>query len=87
MAKIFGVNTKISGKVGQLLYRQTFGITCINDVIESKIKLACDLLSSTNDTVSSIAAKCGYESDVHFMRQFKKMTGCTPSEYRKKMNK
>ena len=23
MAKIFGVNTKISGKVGQLLYRQT----------------------------------------------------------------
>ena len=68
----------------QLLYRQTFGITCINDVIESKIKLACDLLSSGTGSVSSIASKCGYESDVHFMRQFKKMTGCTPSEYRKK---
>ncbi len=71
----------------QLLYRQTFGITCINDVIESKIKLACDLLSSTNDTVSAISLKCGYESDVHFMRQFKKLTGCTPSEYRKKHSK
>ena len=23
MAKIFGVNTRISGKVGQMLYRQT----------------------------------------------------------------
>lgn len=68
----------------QLLYRQTFGITCINDVIECKIKLACSLLDTTADTVSAIAARCGYDSDVHFMRQFKKITGCTPSGYRKK---
>jgi len=68
----------------QLLYRQAFGITCINDVIECKIRLACSLLESTSDTVSSVASKCGYDSDVHFMRQFKKITGYTPSEYRKK---
>lgn len=68
----------------QMLYREAFGITCINDVIESKIKLACQLLESTQKTVSSIAAMCGYDSDVHFMRQFKKITGFTPSEYRKK---
>lgn len=67
----------------QLLYRQAFGISCINDVIECKTKLACSLLESTSDTVSSIAAICGYDSDVHFMRQFKKITGLTPSEYRK----
>ncbi|MCQ2464521.1 MAG: AraC family transcriptional regulator [Oscillospiraceae bacterium] len=68
----------------QLLYRQAFGITCINDVIECKIKLACSLLESGSDTVSAVASMCGYDSDVHFMRQFKKITGCTPSEYRKK---
>lgn len=71
----------------QLLYREAFGITCINDVIESKIKLACNLLESTSGTVSSIASMCGYDSDVHFMRQFKKITGSTPSEYRKKAAK
>ncbi len=67
----------------QFLYREAFGITCINDVIESKISLARKLLENTNDTVSSIAGQCGYDNDVHFMRQFKKLTGVTPSEYRK----
>lgn len=67
----------------QLLYREAFGITCINDVIESKVSLARKLLDNTNDTVSSIAGQCGYDNDVHFMRQFKKLTGVTPSEYRK----
>jgi AraC family transcriptional regulator of arabinose operon len=68
----------------QLLYREAFGITCINDVIESKVRLACQLLESTQKTVSAIASVCGYDSDVHFMRQFKKITGLTPSEYRRK---
>lgn len=70
----------------QLLYREAFGITCINDVIESKVDLARKLLDNSNDTVSSIASQCGYDNDVHFMRQFKKLTGITPSEYRKSSN-
>lgn len=32
MAKIFGVNTKISGKVGQLLYRQTRTGTVVSEL-------------------------------------------------------
>ena len=32
MAKIFGVNTKISGKVGQLLYRQTKAGTIVSEL-------------------------------------------------------
>ena len=32
MAKIFGVNTKISGKVGQLLYRQTKSGTVVSEL-------------------------------------------------------
>lgn len=69
----------------QLLYRETFGITCINDVIEYKINLAKKSLADTRNTVSAIAQMCGYDSDVHFMRQFKKITGMTPSEYRKQI--
>ena len=32
--------------------------------------------------VAILAVFCGYESELHFMRQFKKYTGLTPSGYR-----
>lgn len=67
----------------QLLYRETFGITCISDVIECKINLAKASLVNTSNTISRIAEACGYDNDVHFMRQFKKIVGITPSEYRR----
>ena len=34
--------------------------------------------------IASVAALCGYENQLHFMRQFKKFTGLTPSQYRMK---
>ena len=42
------------------------------------------LLSSTKIPVSAISEQCGYNNDVHFMRQFKNYTGLTPTEYRKR---
>ena len=33
-------------------------------------------------SISSLAAFCGYDNELHFMRQFKKGTGMTPSQYR-----
>ena len=33
-------------------------------------------------SVSSLALFCGYDNELHFMRQFKKITGLTPSQYR-----
>lgn len=66
----------------QHLYKEYFGISCINDVIKARIEYAKYLLSSTNLPIWKISQQCGYRSDVHFMRQFKKKTGITPSEYR-----
>ena len=67
----------------QHLYRQFFGITCIQDIIAARIKYAQLYLCISEMSVSSLAAFCGYESELHFMRQFKKLTGMTPSQYRK----
>lgn len=67
----------------QKIYRETFGISCVADVIASKIFYAKDILSKTNMSVLEVANECGYRNDVHFMRQFKKYVGVTPSEYRK----
>jgi AraC family transcriptional regulator of arabinose operon len=69
----------------QRLYKQTFGTTCIADVIACKIQYAKTSLAATGGTVREIATLCGYENEEHFMRQFKREVGLTPTEYRKQM--
>ncbi len=70
----------------QRLYKQTFGISCNSDVITSKIEYAKASLTDTSNTVREISILCGYENEEHFMRQFKRIVGVTPTNYRKKLN-
>ena len=66
----------------QHLYRQFFETTCIQDIINARIEHAKLCLCTSDMSVSSLALFCGYENDLHFMRQFKSRTGLTPSQYR-----
>lgn len=66
----------------QHLYKQFFGVTCIQDIIRSRIEFAQLYLCTSEMSISSLALFCGYENELHFMRQFKKLTGMTPSQYR-----
>lgn len=68
----------------QHIYREIFGVSCMTDVINGKIEKAKEILSETGCTVSQVAAMCGYDNEEHFMRQFKKLVGVTPTGYRKK---
>lgn len=67
----------------QHMYKKLFGISVINDVISSRISHSKKLLTGTNFPIKKIAALCGYEYDVYYMRQFKRRTGITPKEYRR----
>ena len=49
-----------------------------------RIEDSLTLLKSTNLTVLDIATKCGFNSTASFNKIFKKTTGITPKEYRKK---
>jgi AraC-like DNA-binding protein len=69
------------------LYLAEFGVTCRQDVIESRLLYAAELLRDTELSVSAVAEKCGYESDSYFMRQFRQHKGCTPTEYRRRSRK
>jgi len=66
----------------QHLYSKVFGRNVMQDVISGRIERAKELLRTTKFTISEIAAKCGYKTEYHFMRQFKEKTGLTPTEFR-----
>ena len=67
----------------QHIYRQTFGVSVMEDVTRARIEYAKYLLEGSRDTIAEIAHACGYENDVHFMRQFKTRTKKTPTQWRK----
>ena len=66
----------------QHLYKQFFSCSCQQDIINARLELAKYYLTNSNMSIRGLADFCGYESDLHFMRQFKKFVGMTPSEYR-----
>jgi len=68
----------------QVMYKKAFGVTCITDVINTKITQAKVLLTSTDLPVKQVAQELGYNEVYHFIRQFKKSTGLTPGAFRKK---
>jgi len=45
------------------------------------------LLGDTDMSVALIASKVGYENFTNFTQMFRKYTGTTPTEYRKKYQK
>lgn len=66
----------------QHLYKKLFGVSVMTDVINGRIDRAKRLLVGTNLTVREIAERCGYSGEYNFMRQFKRLCGKTPTEYR-----
>ena len=48
-----------------------------------RIERSQDLLANSTMTVQTIAEAVGYDTTEHYIRQFKKHTGMTPSAYRK----
>ncbi|OUM97529.1 MAG: AraC family transcriptional regulator [Thermobacillus sp. ZCTH02-B1] len=75
---------KVSPGYLQTIYKKTFGISCMDDVIRNRIRLAKEYLSYSSLNVAEIAYRCGYRNVEHFSRQFKQLTGMTPREYRKR---
>ncbi len=69
----------------QGLYKKTFGISPINDLIEARVRKAEGYLLSSNKKEEEIAARCGYKNIEHFIRQFHRQRGVSPSDFKKRM--
>ncbi len=67
----------------QAQYHKTFGISCMNDVISSRIEMAKKLLAVPEITISQTAELCGYKNVEHFVRQFKNRELTTPGNFKR----
>lgn len=66
------------------LFKSHFDLTFWEYVTDLRIGYSKELLSLTNEKTTEISEKCGYLNISHFGKIFKKTTGLTPAEYRKK---
>ncbi len=80
----FAAMVSLSPSHFQALYKNEFGVSCYEDVLTARLDMAKYYLKNTFMPVNRIAELCGYENDVHFIRQFKSRMGMTAGEYRKK---
>lgn len=64
-------------------FRQAAGVGAIEYVTQYRIRMVCAQLLKTDKTVSEISFECGFRNLSNFNRQFKRLVGCTPNEYRK----
>ena len=65
------------------LFRAHFGTTPNAYLIGHRISLAQKLLAAKELSVSEAAELCGYGDIYYFSKQFKQVTGMTPSSYKK----
>ena len=66
------------------VFKKHKGISPNEFVVRARINRACALLSVSNLSISEVAEETGYCSVNFFCRQFKKQTGKTPLQYRRK---
>ncbi len=79
----FAARVSLSPSHFQALYKAEFGVSFYEDVLTARLDMAKYYLHRTALPVNRIAELCGYENDVHFIRQFKSRTGMTAGEYRR----
>lgn len=64
------------------VFKKHSGLTISEYVLQLRIQRAKVLLNKSNKNVMQIAQEVGFHDSYYFSRQFKKITGFTPSQFR-----
>lgn len=66
------------------LFKQSIGIAPHQYLLQQRIERAKQLLKQTDRSIMDIAFLCGFNSHSHLSKQFRQLTGITPTAYRAK---
>ncbi len=67
------------------LFHQKLGITFSRYLTSVRVAEVKRMLETSDEDISSVALRCGFQSISQFNRQFKKMEGMSPSQYRQQV--
>lgn len=73
---------KMSANYVGRIYKQATARTILDKLLEVRMEHARDLLLHSDESISEIAAKVGFNSDSYFYKMFKQENMMTPAEYR-----
>lgn len=65
------------------LFRAALGTSPVEYITSLRVTRACELLGTTDLSVTEIAQICGFDDEPYFCRVFRKSMGTSPLEYRK----
>ena len=64
------------------LFHKESGQALTTYILSERVELAKKLLASSAITIQSVTEQCGFSSTSYFHKQFKRVTGMTPQQYR-----
>ena len=64
------------------LCRKESGMSALKHIQQKMLDVAKERVSDTSKPISEVSYELGFPYPQHFSRWFKKMAGCTPTEYR-----
>ena len=70
--------------VGRLFKKET-GYTLVEYIISQKVEKAKELIDENSYTIGEIAQKLGYDNFSYFSEVFKKETGYSPTDYKRRI--
>lgn len=84
LAKLATLTNMAEGSLCRF-FKSKMGITIFEYLNRIKVDFACKLLMDPDLGILEICFDSGYYNLSHFNKQFRRITGMTPSEYRKKL--
>lgn len=74
----------ISPSYFHAVYKEIYGASPNQDLINARINSAKHMLQYSRDSIASVSKSLGYNNPYHFTRQFRQITGESPSKFRSK---
>lgn len=64
------------------LFKQAIAVTPYRYLLQQRVERAKQLLKQSDQPIADIAVMCGFNSHSHLSKQFRQLTGMTPTAYR-----